>query len=128
VDNILNENNPRNINNIITLFYQDFRIKNLRLTYFLGIEVARNKIGIHLSKRKYTLDLLEETGMLACATVPTPMVHFARFYVKKGFKLNEKDSSSYRRLIGRLIYLTNPHPDIASFFQPSKSICLCSHN
>jgi len=31
--------------------------------YFLGIEVAYQKHGLLLSQRKYTLDLLEETGM-----------------------------------------------------------------
>jgi len=32
--------------------------------YFLEIEVAYQKYGLLLSQRKYTLDLLEETGML----------------------------------------------------------------
>jgi len=36
--------------------------------YFLGIEVAYQKYGLLLSQRKYTLDLLEETGMLGVQT------------------------------------------------------------
>ena len=36
--------------------------------YFLGIEVAYQKHGLLLSQRKYTLDLLEETGMLGVQT------------------------------------------------------------
>ena len=41
--------------------------------YFLGIEVAYQKHGLLLSQRKYTLDLLEETGMLECKPASTPI-------------------------------------------------------
>jgi hypothetical protein len=43
------------------------------LRYFLGIEVAQSKDGIAISRRKYVLDILEETGMLDCKLVDTPM-------------------------------------------------------
>ena len=41
--------------------------------YFLGIEVAYQKHGLLLSQRKYTLDLLEETGMLGWKLASTLM-------------------------------------------------------
>ena len=41
------------------------------------------------------------------------MVHFSRLSCEQGLLVNEEDSSSYRRLIGRLIYLTNTRPDIS---------------
>ena len=81
--------------------------------FFLGLEVARNSNGIHLSQRKYTFDLLHETRMLDCAPFSTPMVHSLRLSSEQGLLLNKEDSSSYRRLIGRLIYLTNTRPDIS---------------
>jgi len=95
---------------------QHFKIKNLGdLTYFLGFEVARNKTGIYRSQRNYTIDLLQETGMLDYVAMPTPMVHSTHLSANEGIKLNEEKSTSYRRLIGRLIYLTNTRPDISFF-------------
>ena len=45
----------------------EFEMKDLgHLKYFLGIEVSQSDKGIFLSQRKYTLDLLQETGMSAC--------------------------------------------------------------
>ena len=36
------------------------------LRYFLGMEIARSKLGISICQHKYTLDLLKEIGMLGC--------------------------------------------------------------
>lgn len=42
-----------------------FHMKDLGiLKYSLGIEVARNNEGIFLYQRKYTLDIVSETGLL----------------------------------------------------------------
>ncbi|KAA0054073.1 reverse transcriptase [Cucumis melo var. makuwa] len=52
----------------------EFEIKDLgNLKYFLGMEAARSKEGISVSQRKYTLDLLTETGMLGCCPADTPI-------------------------------------------------------
>ena len=53
---------------------REFEMNDLRaLKYFLGIEVSRSKEGIFLSERKYTLDLLHETGMIVCQPIDTPI-------------------------------------------------------
>ena len=113
-DIVLTGNNLAEINQITTLLHQHLCIKNLGdLTYFLGLEISRNNTGIHLSQRKYTLDLLTKNGMLACAPSFTFMAHTLLLTANKGERLNEEEATSYRRLVGRLIYLTNTHPNIA---------------
>ena len=78
--------------------------------YFLGIEVARSKQGISLSQRKYVLDLLRETGMLACKLVATPIEMNHRL----GIIANQVpvNMGRYQRPMGKLIYLTHTRPDI----------------
>ena len=65
-----------------------FEVKDLgQLRYFLGIEIARSSKGIILSQRKYTLDLLTETGMLGCRSIATPIdknqVRASRLYFRR---------------------------------------------
>ena len=55
-------------------FFTHFQTKYLeKLKYFLGIEIAQSSSGMVLSQRKYALDILEETDMLDCKPVDTPM-------------------------------------------------------
>ena len=44
-----------------------------KLKYFLGIEVAQSNLGVVISQKKYTLDILADTSMLDCKRVDTPM-------------------------------------------------------
>jgi len=112
--NVLTGNDKAEILRITNLLDQHFKIKNLGdLTYFLGFEVARNSSKIHLSQRKYTIDLLHEMDIQDCAHMPTPMAHTSRISTTKGTPLNDEEASTYCKLIGRLIYLTNTRPDIA---------------
>ena len=53
---------------------KEFTVKDLSLLrYFLRIEVAHGAEAVLLSRRKYVLDLLTETGMLACRLVASPI-------------------------------------------------------
>ncbi|KAL0360592.1 UNVERIFIED_CONTAM: Retrovirus-related Pol polyprotein from transposon RE1 [Sesamum radiatum] len=89
----------------------EFEMKNLgELKYFLGIEIVRSDQGISLSQRKYVLDLLTETGMLACRPAETPI----EINHKLGICPNQVPTNIARyQLVGRLIYLSHTRPDIA---------------
>lgn len=88
-----------------------FRMKDLgKLKYFLGLEVARSNSGFYLSQRKYALDIIAETGLLASKPSPVPMELNHKLAQAEGPLANVQQ---YRRLVGRLIYLTNTRPDLA---------------
>ncbi|KAH9648615.1 reverse transcriptase Ty1/copia-type domain-containing protein [Citrus sinensis] len=90
----------------------EFEIKNLGpLRYFLGMEVARTAKGILVTQRKYTLDMLKDTGMIDCKLDVT-LVEPNR---KLGLEENSapKERGRYQRLVGRLIYLSHTRLDIA---------------
>ncbi|XP_054778065.1 uncharacterized mitochondrial protein AtMg00810-like [Prosopis cineraria] len=102
--------------------HSKFKIKDLGLLkYFLRIEVACSKRGIVMKQRKYVLDLLFETRMSGCRPLTIPMASNLRLtaYEEGRNKKEEllKDPGEYRRLIGKLIYLTMTRPDISFFVQ-----------
>ncbi|RVW95141.1 Retrovirus-related Pol polyprotein from transposon RE2 [Vitis vinifera] len=92
--------------------FTHFQTKDLgKLKYFLGIEIAQSSSGVVLSQRKYALDILEETGMLDCKPVNTPMDPNVKLVPGQGEPLG--DPGRYRRLVGKLNYLTITRQDIS---------------
>ncbi|KAK1408311.1 hypothetical protein QVD17_39969 [Tagetes erecta] len=90
---------------------EKFSIKNLGpFKYFLGIEVAKTSEGLVLSQRKYTLDILKDSGMLGCRPSAFPFDQKAK--LDKGEEETRIDATQYRRLVGRLLYLQATRPDI----------------
>ncbi|XP_058766312.1 uncharacterized mitochondrial protein AtMg00810-like [Vicia villosa] len=89
-----------------------FQTKDLgKLRYFLGIEVAQSKDGLVISQRKYAMNILEETCLLNAKPADTPMDPSVKLLPNQGEPLS--DSGRYRRLVGKLNYLTVTRPDIS---------------
>ena len=111
-DLIITGNNESEIGAIKQHLKNKFDIKDLgQLTYFLGIELANSTKGLFLSQRKYTLDLLKETGKLGAKPINTPMESNKKLNLEEGEPL--ENVGQYQRLVGKLIYLTITRPDIA---------------
>ena len=104
-DVILVGNYLQDIKDTKLFLSKKFKFKDLgKLKYFLGIEVARSRQGISLSQRKYALEILEDVGFLGAKP--------SRFLVDRNLSLTQSDgeflddASTYKKLIGRLVYLT----------------------
>ncbi|XP_019058447.1 PREDICTED: uncharacterized protein LOC109116814 [Tarenaya hassleriana] len=110
-DIIITGNDDSAIQNLKSLLGRTFHIKDLGcLKYFLGLEIARSRTGIAVNQRKYCLELIEDAGLLACKSASTPLDPNSR--LTKGLGEPLSDITSYRRLVGRLLYLTLTRPDI----------------
>ena len=110
-DIIVASNNKIAADNLKNSLNKSFKLKDLgNLKYFLGLEVARLAKGILINQRKYALELLSKTGYLGCKPAKTPMQQNMQLSQDDGELLT--DPSMYRRLIGKLIYLTITRPDL----------------
>ena len=110
-DIIITGNNEKMIDHLKKFLNSHFWIKDLSpLKFFIGAEVSRSKVGISICQRKYSLDILEETGSLG--------TKLAKFPTEQNLKLNStngdllKDPTHYHRIVGKLIYLTITRAEI----------------
>ncbi|CAM8927895.1 unnamed protein product [Rhodiola kirilowii] len=113
VDNaFLHGTSPTLIKQIKEFIHDKFRIKDLgHFKYFLGIEVARSKEGIFINQRKYVLDILEDQNFTDSKPVQTPVE--TKHGHCKSTSPAITDPTMYRKLVGKLIYLTITRPDLA---------------
>lgn len=81
--------------------------------YFLGIEVARYAKGIYIHQHKYTLDIPHDLGIEDSKPSMIPMEQNHKLLLPTGNFLHDKETGQYRRLVGRLVYLTITRPNIS---------------
>lgn len=96
------------------LLEHHFKLKILGdVKYFLGLEIAKSDKGIHFCQHKYAPQLLSDTGLTTAKPATIPMDPRISLSETEGDLL--PDAAEYRRLVGKLTYLTISWPDIAYY-------------
>ena len=114
-DVLITGTNEDDILQVKQFLHSVFNIKDLGYAkYFLGLEIARSPKGMFLHQRKYVLDILTGVGLLHAKTASTPIQRGHKFSTNSHL-MGEPDR--YRRLIGRLLYVTMTRPDITFVLQ-----------
>ena len=109
-------NDKEEIEQIKQALNQTLKIKGLgNLRYLLGFEITKSKKWIMINQRKYALELLTNAGLLACKPAPTRIDNHAKSSSTRSVPF--PDVQDYRRLIGKLMYLSNVQPDIRFYVQ-----------
>jgi hypothetical protein len=110
-DIVLASNDQQSIHEFTVFLNTHFKLKDLGpLKFFLSLEIARSTAGVSLCQCKFALDILSDTDHLVAKPSVFPMDYNAKFSASDGALLD--DPKSYRRCIGRLLYLTITHPDL----------------
>lgn len=104
-------NNSNMIQAVKEFIDREFTIKDLgEADFFLGIQLVHTNGGIWISQQIYITDILQEASMLGAKLVDTLLPTGCKLTQLGGTTLS--NPSKYRRLVGRLIYLTVTRPDI----------------
>ena len=88
------------------------------LNFFLGLQVSQKTDGTFICQSKYVRDLLKKYHLEDSAPAKTPMPTATKLDQDKTGK--KVDITSYRGMIGSLLYLTASRPDIMF------ATCLCA--
>jgi hypothetical protein len=73
-DIVLTASTAALLRQMITALQNSFHMKDLGpLQHFLGVAVTRTTVGMLLSQRQYTLEILERAGMTECKSCSTPV-------------------------------------------------------
>ncbi|GJZ07751.1 retrovirus-related pol polyprotein from transposon TNT 1-94 [Tanacetum coccineum] len=88
------------------------------LKFFLRLQVHQSPRGIFISQSQYAIELLKKHGLDECVSMSTPM---ATERLDADLQGTPTDQTTYRRMIGGLMYLTASRPDIAY----ATFVCAC---
>ncbi|KAL0403961.1 UNVERIFIED_CONTAM: Retrovirus-related Pol polyprotein from transposon RE2 [Sesamum radiatum] len=111
-DILLTGNSEDELNAVKAHLDHLFTIKDLgHAKYFLGLELARSAHGLLVTQQKFLSDILRDVHMLDAKAVSTPLPPGLKLTADAGAIL--PDPGTYRRLVGRLLYLGFTRPDVS---------------
>ncbi|XP_026420152.1 uncharacterized protein LOC113316146 [Papaver somniferum] len=94
------------LNHLVQYLSFVFAMKQLSdLHYFLGIKATRTHNGILLTRKKYTLELLNKAYMTEYNPCNTPVAKGPRVSINEGHLL--QDVSTYRTIVDELEWLSS---------------------
>ena len=100
-DPIITSSDPQVVNQIIGKLDTTFSAKDLGLlSFFCGVEVVPNPIGVLLSQHKYIVDLLSKHNMLDSKPVSTPLAVGMSIMLHDGVPL--LNATMYCQVVGGL--------------------------
>ncbi|GKA62595.1 retrovirus-related pol polyprotein from transposon TNT 1-94 [Tanacetum coccineum] len=110
-DIIFGSTNPDFSKRFANLMKNNFEMSMMgELKFFLGLQVHQSPCGIFISQSQYAIELLKKHGLNECVSMSTPMATERLDADLEGTPTNQ---TTYRRMLGGLMYLTASHPDIA---------------
>ncbi|GKB06329.1 retrovirus-related pol polyprotein from transposon TNT 1-94 [Tanacetum coccineum] len=110
-DIIFGSTNPDFLKRFANLMKNNFEMSMMgELKFFLGLQVHQSPRGIFISQSQYEIELLKKHGLDECVSMSTPM---ATERLDADLQGPPTDQTTYRRMIGGLMYLTASRPDIA---------------
>lgn len=115
-DLLITGDDEKGIMDVKDYLNKTFTIKDLGFArYFLGLEILRDQNDTYVNERKYIMDILSDTGLMGSKPVQTPLPKGIKLSAYTGDPL--PDPNRYRRLIGRLLYLSFTRPDVGHAVQ-----------
>jgi hypothetical protein len=109
-DIIFSSNNASLVKWFASTMQSEFEMSMIgELSFFLGLQITQRSKGLFISQEKYLREMLKRFQMEDSTPMSTPMVTGCK--LRKDDDSPDVDQSSYRSMIGSLLYITTSHPD-----------------
>jgi len=111
-DILLTGNELMEMQNLKSYLDQAFKIKDFgEANYFLRLAILTVPEGLVLTQRKFSKELLEEFGCQDMTSVLCPLDSTQQLSAEDSELFD--NPSLYKKIIGKLNFLTNTRPDLA---------------